>query len=71
MVQAIEVQPGLWGVTTGTFDRVRVVRCLEGGDFDVTFANGSTQNIILEATTDVALAGLEITINSGTFALNK
>ncbi len=71
MIQAIEIQPGLYGVSTGTFDRVQVIRCLEDGDITITFRDGSQETVSMTAISDAAVDGLTVTIVSGSFALNR
>ena len=71
IIQAVEVQPGLWGISSGIYENVRLVHCIEDGDLTVTFLDGTAQTISLITGDDVSLDGLTVEVLSGTFALNK
>ncbi len=69
LVQAIEWKRNKYGVTSGTFENVNVLSCLDGGDVIAHFPEGDeTVNFVIGA--DVTLDYIDITIVNGTFAIN-
>jgi len=71
-IQALSIQKGMNGLTSGTFKGIAVIHCVEDGDIIVHFATGD-ETVSLVAGDDRTLGGVstEITINSGTFDLNR
>ena len=69
LVQAIEWKKSKYGVTTGTFTDVNVLSCLDSGDVTAHFPDGDeTVSFIIGS--DVTLNHIDITIVSGSFAIN-
>lgn len=69
LVQAVEWKKECYGVATGTFKNATVLSCLEDGDVTAHFTDGD-ETISFLAGSDVTLARVDVTIVSGSFAVN-
>ena len=69
LIQAIELQAGRYGVTTGTFEKTSVVSCLDAGDILVSFKSGD-ETFTFAAGADATVPNVDVTIVSGTWAIN-
>lgn len=71
LIQAIEWQRGKYAVTTGTFEKVQVISCILGGDITAHFKGpGGDETVTMLAGADVTLGGVDVTILTGTWAVN-
>lgn len=69
-IQAIEIQPGLNGLTSGTHKGIMLIHCVAAGDVTIAFDSGN-ETVSLTAGDDRSVRGLDVSIVSGTFDLNK
>lgn len=69
-IQAIEAQPNLNGLTSGTHKGIMLIHCRASGNIKIGFDSGD-ETITLTAGDDRSIPGLDVEIVSGTFDLNK
>jgi len=69
LIQAVEWKKGSYGVGAGQYKSVRVLHCIEDGDVTAHFPDGN-DTVTFTAGDDVTLAGIDIAIVSGKFAIN-
>ena len=68
LIQTIEWKAGM-PVSSGTFQKVRLIHCVADGDITAHFKTGDeTRNF--KAGDDFSLAYVDITVNSGSFDIN-
>ena len=69
VIQAISWRKGKYGVSSGTFVGVQALSCLEDGSATAHFKGGD-ETVSFLAGSDVTLGGVDVTIVSGSFAVN-
>ncbi len=68
LIQAVQWMPSM-PVTTGTFVGAELIHCVEDGDVTAHFPSGDKTRSFV-AGDDFTLAGVDVTIVSGSFDIN-
>ncbi len=68
LIQTVEWKPSM-PVSSGTFNKVNLIHCVDGGDITAHFATGDeTRSFIIGD--DFSLAYVDVTVVSGSFDIN-
>ena len=69
-IQTLSIQKGLNGLASGNFKGILLIHCIADGNVTVHFPTGD-ETVSLTAGSDRSISNVDITINSGTFDLNR
>ncbi len=68
LIQTVEWKVGM-PVSTGTFNKVNLIHCVDGGNITAHFATGDETRTFV-AGDDFSLAYVDVTVDSGSFDIN-
>jgi len=69
-IQAMEIQPDISNITTGTIKDVKLIHCVGDGNITVAFSGGD-EVVALVAGDDRSIPSLAVTVSTGEFTFNR